>query len=163
MPRRRDWVDTIFAILQDGTNVVSDLLVGAPDTSTRTSARIIGDLVCLRSDITAITGESQKLDMGICVVDTAAFVIGQSALPDPRVPDDSPPRGWLWRWTGTVAYQRSAGEPASIWMPSRVTFDVGGMRKIDRGKLVLITSKTGLAGSPVTVRISGSIRTLILT
>jgi len=161
MPRPRSWVDTIPSTVQDGTNQVFDLLVGLPNSNTRTSVRALGDLTFVRTTLTQVDEEIQQISCGICVVDLAAFVAGQASLPDPRVADDAPPRGWIWRWTGTQVYVKLMGE--AIWaINPRVMFDVGGARKVDRGKLVLITSKTALSGGEQNLRISGLVRILIL-
>jgi len=93
-----------------------------------------------------------------------AFDAGVVSLPDPRVAADSPARGWLWRGVMMMSYQNPGGAEIQNWnFPGHVAFEVRSMRKVDRGILTFIVSKTVIQGSAFDVDVSGLIRILCLT
>ena len=163
--RPRAWVDALIGYEHTGTNVLTDLLASATvNLDTITVARIILDLWGTPPTVVSNTSGVMQFEMGICVVTEAAFDVGQTAIPDPRVPADAPARGWLWRGVGAYGFQNLAGGEGENWsFPMHVVADLGAMRKVDRGKLVLVVAKTAVQGSAVNVDVFGIVRTLCLT
>ncbi len=163
--RPRAWVDFIGGFSQGPSNQVINLLAAATiNLDTITATRIILDLYATPDSVSSTTSGIQKIEIGIGVVTEAAFDAGATAVPDPRVPADAPARGWLWRGVMVVGYQNVAGAENTNWnFPGHVAADLGAMRRVDRGRLVLISSKTALQGSEVTMDVSGIVRVLCLT
>ena len=163
MPRRRAWADQIITVTLTAAGHFEDLLATAPVLDTITATRIIGRLFATTASLTAQVDSGQRLDMGICVVDASAFAAGLTALPDPRVSGDSSPRGWLWRSAMFPVKVHSTDATFEVANFDTIEFDVGAMRKVDKGKLVMIVYRTAFAGNAVDVDLEGLIRTLSLT
>ncbi len=163
--RPRAWVDDIIGITQGSGNSFANLLLAATvNLDTITVARLIIDLYCTPDGFTTTPSGIQKVEMGVMVVTEAAFDAGAASLPDPRVAADAPARGWLWRGLMLVGYQNPAGtEQDNFNFVGHVAVDIRTMRKVDRGRLVLVTSKTAIQGSELGVDITGLVRTLCLT
>ncbi len=162
MARPRAWADQIVTSVIVSAGVAEDLLVTAEGSDTITTARLIGSLAFTPEVLTNnITGQ-QRIDAGIAVVTSNAFSVGLTAMPDPRVSGDAPARGWLWRTSVLLVYERVAGVVHS-WRFPEERFDVGSMRKVDKGKLVLIMYKTAIDGASFNISAEGLIRTLCLT
>ena len=163
--RPRAWVDALINFQQAGTNVLTNLLAAATvNLDTITVARIILDLWAVPDTMSTTTSGVNKIEMGIVVVTEAAFDAGQTAVPDPRVPADAPARGWLWRGLMIASYQNVGGSEMETWnFPGHVAADLGAMRKVDRGRLVLVTSKTAIQGSALTWNMAGIVRVMCLT
>ena len=163
--RPRAWVDAIIATLQSGTNLAEDLLAAATvNLDTITVARLVVGITATPDSFTSGVSGVQRIDMGIGVASTPAFDIGVTALPDPRVASDAPPRGWLWR--GSMSLVRSnvdGSEKETGQLYPTIRVDLGAMRKVDRGTLFFVTAKTAIQGSELDVDLSGLIRVLCLT
>ncbi len=99
------------------------------------------------------------VDVGIGVTAVDAFLTA-GAVPNPSGSDNYPPRGWLYVATQPVAQQaESAGVLNSV---ARFQFDLGAMRKIDKGVLFLtIIQNNILVGG--SMRVIGRTRVLCLT
>jgi len=132
---------------------------------TITIARIILDLYATKDGgFTASTAGVQKIEMGICVVTEAAFDAGQASIPDPRVAADFPARGWLWRGLMLVQWHNlNSIENETPYLIGHVQADLGAMRRLDKGRLVLISSKTAIDGTEIDYNVNGLIRVLCLT
>ncbi len=165
MPRSREWADRIIKLTQSTVLIATDLIDQEPliDASPKTAVRLIISLDVQPDSVTSSVAWGQRLDMGIAVVSKPAFDGAVASLPDPRVNIDTPPRGWLWRTSMVVSWENlNALETGPfVWPHDR--WDIRAMRKVDRGKLVLITAKTAFRGTETNVNIEGIIRTLVLT
>jgi len=167
VPRNRAWVDNLTGYIQSTILVTTDLLASATiNLDTITVTRLILDLYATPETPASNTSGTSRIDFGIGVITEAAFDAGSpwAQVPDPRVGKDTPARGWLWRGIMVVGFQNIAGDERENWnLVGHVRADLGAMRKVDKGKLVLITAKTALQGSVQDWDISGLIRTLCLT
>jgi len=165
MARPRAWVDRLIDVTLTGPNLVVDLLASATvNLDTITVTRLIIDLYSHPTTLTSNVSGIQKVEMGIGVVTGAAFDAGQASVPDPRIAADAPARGWLWRGLLFNSYQNVDGtEKENYNTLGHVSADLGAMRKVDRGKLILILSKTAVQGSEVNQAIVGLVRVLCLT
>jgi len=164
MPRPRAWVDRIITRTQGSVNQVDDLLAAATvNLDTITVTRLLISLHVTPDVVTSNVSWGQRLDMGIGVVTGAAFDAGQASIPDPRVQSDAPARGWLWRASMAASWENlNALETGPYVWPTQM-WDIGAMRKVDRGKLVIVYAKTAFRGTESDVNIEGLIRVLCLT
>ena len=164
MPRPRAWLDFLMAQTLTGTPLVVDLLAAATvNLDTITAVRIILHLEVWPASLTSTFEGVQSIDMGIGVSSVDAFGIGISAMPDPRVQADTPPRGWLWRSSISMYQSNADGAEAKTPLPGIVDADLSSMRKVDRGTLSLVIAKTARIGSAFDCSVLGLIRTLCLT
>ncbi len=166
MPKRPlAWVDDIIGHQQTGSSSLLNLLLAATvNLDTITVTRIIATLTLTPEDPISTTSGTNRVDIGIGVCTAAAFAAGAGSVPDPRVAADAPARGWLYRGSMTAAHQNGAGtEAASGWVYPTLTFDVGAMRKVDRGILFMVIALTAIQGSEVTWDMSGLVRSLCMT
>ncbi len=162
MPSRpRSWGDRKLAIasLVAGVRQDFDLLQGVPKSDTITVARIIGDLTFMYSPNSTVVDSLSQVDVGIGVSSLQAFNTGGAALPDPSQEDEYPPRGWLYAATQPVFTQaESVGVIVSV---ARFVFDLGAMRKLDKGVLYLTMEQNNiLVGA--SMRVVGRVRSMCL-
>ncbi len=165
MPRRRAWAD-FFVDLNLANEVPQsvDLLTQAPDLDTITVARIIGRLHAAPDDLTSQIDGRMIVDIGIGVASVEGFAVAASAgLPIVSGGASSPPRGWLYRDEMSIIKVHSTGTTFEIMKDDRVRFDLGAMRKIDKGVLFFIAEADGAAGTAFNVKLTGPIRCMILT
>ena len=160
--RRRAWADQRFAsqVIASGSQVVFDLLANAPTIDTMTVARIIGYLQ-VEQDPSGDNEGSQSIDVGIGVSSVEAFTIGPTALPDPFSETEYPPRGWLYVASKQASLRLVSGGGTPT--PAIFEFDLGAMRKIDKGVLFLYVRNTASLGTAFTVHLSGRVRSMCLT
>jgi len=160
--RNRAWADEIFAIasLVAGAAQARDLLDNAPTVDTLTAVRIIGELWFMYSQNSTIVDSLSTVSVGIGVSSLEALAAGVASLPSPASETEYPPRGWLYVSTQPVFQQ--AESTGVINHVARFKFDLGAMRKIDKGKLFLIMQQDNIlvGGS---MRVVGRVRTLCLT
>jgi len=137
------------------------LLLGAAPIDTITTARIVGRVECSQGSLD--DNESmQAIDIGIGVSSREAFTIGVTALPDPNNSSDYPPRGWLYVARRMVSQHAATGVGWSVHVGS-FDFDLGAMRKIDKGVLFMVAKNTNIDGIATNVRMLGRVRVLCLT
>ena len=160
MPRRRAWADALLDEDLGSGQLNIDLLASAPAVDTITTARLIGRIQVVPVALDATDDAIQIIDMGIQVVTAEAFAA--AVVPDPFTQADAPARGWLWRTRMVMLKQNSTGTVEDFIYPL-VEFDLGTMRKVDKGKLVLTVDKQSTAGVAFSVTVIGIIRTLCLT
>ncbi len=159
--RGRAWADEIYSsTVVPGTPFKRDLLANAPTMDTLTVVRLIGYL-----DIgIAITSEiefSQRIDVGIGVASVEAFSVGGTSLPSPKIEAQAPPRGWLYAAT-KLCWQFKGGTEGQQRFNAIFEFDLGAMRKVDKGTLFIRIDNTDEAGTSSTVSIIGRTRALCL-
>jgi len=161
--RNRAWADRVFNItgLVAGTPQAFDLLSNAPVVDTLTVVRTVGEIVAMYSPNSTVVDSLSTISMGVCVVSDQAFgVAGAAAIPNPAAEDDYPPRGWLYVATQPVSQQ--AESTGVLNVQAIFKFDIGAMRKIDKGKLVLVMKQDNiLVGG--NMRLVGRVRSLCLT
>ena len=166
MARPRAWADLIFsasiapAAKMTPLDILFDLDPNPIDTITVT--RIVADLHGFIEmpdpQVEGISG----IDVGIGVCSKQAFDLGVTAVPDPAVSTDYPPRGWLYVATHWVAESAGAATLQNGIQPSWHV-DVGAMRKIDKGILFIAAALRTIDGESLTVRFGGRVRALCLT
>ena len=124
-----------------------------------TVARIIGDIWVGYLVQNTVVDSLSIVDMGIGVCADSAFLIA-GALPAAQLTDEYPPRGWLY--VASMPVLQQAESTGVLQQGARFTFDIRGMRKIDKGILFmnLIQANIVVGG---TMYIVGRIRSLCLT
>jgi len=164
MARPRAWADRLIVLSGSltGTPQALDLLTDVVDSDTVTVARIIGRITVIPASLSATDQAAQRIDVGIGVATQAAFDAGVGSLPDPRVNADAPARGWLYRDSLVMMKQNSTGT-VEDWLYPMSHFDVGALRRVDKGVLFVVFAKTSLQGSAFDVQVSGLIRSMCLT
>ncbi len=164
-PRGRTWADQIISSsLASGGSFVTDLLEHAPTSDTLTVARIIG-LIGFDYTETDENQGTQVVYVGIGVSSVEAFTAGVLSLPDPRSDTEYPPRGWLFVEQRIVAQTLpGATAGASVWRQrAQFQFDLGGMRKVDKGRLFMVTRNEVFSGTGAALVSVGRTRGLCLT
>ena len=164
-PRRpRAWVD--FQVNQNLTTgvpqAVNLLLNATVNLDTITATCIIGRLRAIPSVVANSSVSIQLWSCGIGVASTEAFTIGVTALPDPSVMIEAPPRGWLLREQATLVNQQDSGT-VEAWEFPEIRFDVRGQRKIDRGILYMMNRNDDLIAGTTAIKVVGLVRVLCLT
>ena len=165
MPRRRAWADFVVAL----TLVVDvpqsvNLLTQAPDLDTITVARLIGKLTAVPSSLTTQVDSEMIVDIGVGVASVEAFGVAASAgLPVVNAAASAPPRGWLYRAQLHVVKVHSTGTTFEILIQGQDQFDIGAMRKVDKGRLYLVTQSTLIGGSAMNLSLTGLVRAMCLT
>ena len=160
--RRRSWADTrlVSITLVSGTPQSFDLLVDAPVSDTLTVTRIIGDVWVMYDPSVTVVDSLSELNLGIGVSSREAFDIGGASLPRPFNTTEYPPRGWLYVNTQPVV--QSAEATGVLNHMAHFKFDVGAMRKIDKGVLFMTLEQfTLITGGAM--QVLGRLRTLCLT
>jgi len=159
--RPRAWSDTRIEIsaLVAGAEQSVDLLEDMPTLDTRTVIRLIGDLWFMISPNSTIVDSLSTVDIGIGVSSAEAFTIAGAALPNPGLPTQFPPRGWLYVNTQPVIQQ--AESVGVLNYLAHFKFDLRAMRKVDKGVLFLRMQQANVitGGS---MRVIGRVRTLCL-
>jgi len=159
--RHRTWADRIFQTqLVDGATLLQNLLVNAPTIDTITAVRVLLDLTA-STDPAASTELDVRIDVGIGVVNTEAFNVGVTAVPNPANEAEYPPRGWLYVATRRVTLQ-NPGVAGALRLDGVFHADVRSMRKVDKGILFILAKNTVISDTG-TVRIVGRSRVLCLT
>jgi len=136
-----------------------DILLDAPTTDTLTVIRLVGSLQLYPNTFTTNTDGAQRVDFGIGVASKEAFTAG--IVPDPAAGNEYPALGWLWAHTAAVLQAGVVTNNFNVW--PYIGFDIGAMRKIDKGILYLTWDNNNLSGTSFTVSLSGRIRALCLT
>ncbi len=165
MPRRRAWCDFfVNQQLVEGTPQSANLLTQAPDLDTMTVARLIGRLYVSHDSLTAQVDSRMMVEVGIGVASQEAFAVaGAAGLPIVGAAASAPPRGWLYRGEMQAIKVHSSGTTYEVMMPDKDKFDLGAMRKVDKGVLFLIADTKLVGGTTATIRMTGLIRTMVLT
>ena len=165
MARRRAWADFIvnLALVTDVPQSV-DLLTQAPDLDTLTVARLIGKLTVWPASMTTQVDSHMIVDIGVGVASVEAFGVAASAgLPIVIAVASAPPRGWLYRSQIDVMKVHSTGTTFEIAHAGEDKFDIGAMRKVDKGVLYLVAQSTLIDGTAMTVDLTGLVRSMCLT
>jgi len=165
VPRRRAWADFFVDLtLVDGVPQCVDFLAQGVNLDTLTVARIIGTLYVQHADLSAQIDNRAKIDIGIGVASVEAFGIAACAgLAIPNGAGSSPPRGWLYRTEMVCTKVHATGTTYEILIPDKTHFDLGAMRKIDKGVLYLVAEQTNDGGTAASVALMGLVRTMVLT
>ncbi len=165
MARRRAWADFIVNLdIADAVIESVNLLTQTPDIDTITVARLIGRLRLVHTSLTAQIDSRMVLDIGIGVASSEAFIVGSGlGLPQPGGAGSAPPRGWLYRTQIECLKVHSTGTQYEILLPGDISFDVGAMRKVDKGILFMAVESKDVAGTVANVQLTGLIRALCLT
>ena len=155
--RPRSWSTKLISdpFATSGVQILEDLLVILPVTTTATVVRIVGHLGITLSDPADTTVGISQLDLAIGVSAVEAF--NASTVPDPNVEADVPARGWLWRERLWLSHN------ATVQHPMEVRFDLRAMRKVDRGVLYLVSQSANTFGTYGGITLMGLVRSLILT
>ena len=164
--RRRTWADFLISdTLADGVVNLDNLLVNAPTVDTLTVVRLVGDFVCTLSSTSEIE-TLQTVDVGIGVINSEAMDLGTGVgVPNPTVEDSYPPRGWLYVARLPVLQALPTGAtPTAMWRETaHFQFDLGAMRKIDKGVLFMWREANVIQGSAMSLNCIGRVRALCLT
>ena len=141
-----------------------NLLTQAPDLDTITVARLIGRLSVQHDSLTSQIDNAAIINIGIGVSSVEGFAVAAAAgLPIVSAAASSPARGWLFRDQLRVIKVHSTDTTYEIMVVGESKFDVGAMRKVDKGVLFLIAQQDSIGGTAATVRLSGLVRAMILT
>ena len=160
--RRRAWADTIVnEAISSGGQIIENLLANAPTVDTLTVSRMVGYLE-VTPIITSEVEYMQIIDVGIGVVSVDAFAAGAGSLPNPTVETDYPSLGWLYA-ARRMTWQFKAGNNEQQRHVAVFDFDIGAMRKIDKGRLFMMVSNSQGQGTATAATIIGRIRALCLT
>ena len=155
MARPTDWIDTrvAFQVAQAAQGLQS-LMTGVAPVNMR-GMTLIRTIISLGvfSTTTAGAWGVQAVDFGIGVASQEAFAAG--VVPDPDVPTDKPPRGWVWRTAKNVAQNGSSTEVVTHLMA-----DIRGARKIENGELYIAVDNNNVQGTSFEIDVQGLIRTL---
>ena len=155
MARPTDWIDTSVGFtIASGSQSNLSLMTGVAPVNMR-GMTLIRTIFTWSSFSTTVAGAwgVQILSIGIGVTSQEAFAAG--VLPDPDVPTDKPPRGWVYR-TSQVVTQNGAGSPVT----HDREVDIRGARKVENGELYIVVDNNPIVGTPFTARIQGMCRTL---
>ena len=160
--RARAWADTRiqYSALNTGVVQLENLLLNAPTVDTLTAVRVIGDLWVMYSPNSTVVDSLSSVDLGVGVTSAEAFAAGGVSIPSPTDDTQYPPRGWLYISTQPVVQQ---AESTGIFVHmAHFKWDVGSMRKIDKGVLFMVIEQNDIlvGGS---MRIIGRVRALCLT
>ncbi len=164
MPRRPlAWADTLIQqALVPATQVNSDLLNDLAAADTITSVRIVGRLMLYSDNVLSVVDSAMRLDLGIQVIPARTLTVGGAAIPNPSVSSEGPARGWLYR-DRIVYVQSIASGPIDWHRVPEVQFDLGAMRKVDRGNLILSMTTNVDLGTAINCRLVGIVRVLCMT
>ena len=165
MARPRAWGDTLVEFAIASAGVVStplNLLTTLSPSDTITVARLIGHLTVLPTSLISTGNHVTNIDMGIGVASIEAFA-ATAGLPLPSIAADVPIRGWLWRERLTMAHHNDDGTEDSYVKWPEVRFDLGAMRKVDRGVLYFHAIVSLSGGTFVSITVHGLIRAMCIT
>ena len=158
--RPRSWADRTIdqEILGGGGNDIIDLLLNAPVVDTMTVTRIILDIE-FGPSAGSTANYVQLATIGVGVASREAVALGVTALPNPTLDIDYPPRGWLYVATRRASQTFSSGFARDN---ARFVADVTGMRKIDKGSLFMWMEVNLADGTASTMHVVGRTRALCL-
>ena len=166
MARPLAWADTSVAFEATAGLALVDLLAAAAPipSDTITVARLIIDLSVYPVDLDQNVVYVQRVVAGVGVASDRAFAVaGGLGLPDPRVSNNAPPRGWLWKGSWVIAFSNSATFGVEVSRFPEVSLDLRANRKLDKGTLFMVTGKTAISGAETDVDVIGNIRVLCMT
>ena len=155
------WIDTnVNSQVGSGSATAFSLMTGITEIESRMAGltllrTLIGvDVAHLVHD----SGEgSQEVSMGIGVASQEA--VAADTLPDPEVPGDKPPRGWVWR--ARYRTYGFAADQAAVFN-QRVDKDIRSRRKLDNGEAFFTIQNAPDQGSAGTIAVIGMVRQLWL-
>jgi len=162
--RPRSWADvrinlpTIVAAAPEKIN----LLGNAPISDTLTVIRIIGDFWVFYEPTAGQVDSLSSVDVGIGVTSIEGFTVAGTALPNPSIDTQFPPRGWLYAATQPVVqFVRPSADAGFQQINAHFKFDLRAMRKIDKGVLFMTIENNNIVvgGS---MRAVGRVRSLCL-
>jgi len=157
----KQWGSLISSRTEQSTQGLS-LLASLAFAEPATILRLRG-FVQAGFDETVQAGDTMHLQFGIGVVSTDAATAGSGSMPDPEGDPEYP---WLW-WGGIELEAFEASATAGQVLGSgfwRLEIDSKAMRRVKPGQsLVILADRLGVAGAPVVVIHSGTIRVLIGT
>jgi len=155
MPRPTDWIDTTPSfITPTGGQSFQSLMIGVAPVNMR-GMTLIRTILSMTFSSTTVAGAwgRQSVHLAIGVASQEAFAAG--ALPDPAVPTDKPPRGWVYK-THVGVGQNGAGAAINV----DIHADIRGARKIENGELYIIVDNIFIVGTTFSVQMTGLVRTL---
>ena len=161
--RPRAWADLKFqaqigsGALMTALDLLADLAPQPLDTITVT--RIIGSLHAFIEMPNPEVQGIMACDLAIGVVAASTF---PATVPDPTVTSEYPARGYLYATTKWVAQNSGANSSQSQHMV-QWDFDIGAMRRVDKGILYVAAGNTLIDGTAFTLRVGGRLRALCLT
>ena len=153
------WIDTIVNhLIGTSTQLVIELSF-VPDRFARNDLTLVRTIVCL--DFAADLDDSP----GIMLVDYAigntsvealeAAPVAAGSIPDPRVADERPIRGWVYR-CGRMVVNRIAGEP----IVTSDQKDIRAKRVMGNGVSYFTAGQTVIDGTAFLCNVGGIIRQL---
>jgi len=157
------WGDThVQQALVTATQVNLDLLLALTPSDTVTVTRIIGRLAVYSDDLDSVADSGMRIDIGIQVVTAQAFAAGGASVPSVAVATETPARGWLMK--DRLLFMQAVGtDPLNRFRIPEAQYDIGAMRKVDRGKLILSLHSTIDLTAGINLRVVGLIRALCMT
>ncbi len=100
-----------------------------------------------------------ELSVGLGLVSSDAFTLGETAAPDPLDEFGYP---WLYRASHRLFFTDTGVDPSSAMASGRIAVDVKGMRKIRQDQtLAWIIQYSDLVGAPPVTLVMGSARVLL--
>jgi len=156
------WADLRLTLTTLITGVAQnlDILENAPTVDTLTVVRIVGDFFMMYSPNSTVVDSLSITDVGIGVASLEAFNAGGTSLPKPSAETEYPARGWLY--CNSMPVSQQAESTGVLNTQAHYKFDLGGMRKIDKGILFLSLQQTDiLVGG--NMRVIGRVRALCKT
>ena len=157
MARSTSWIDILVSLqCVDGGDEAETLTTGTSVVDTR-GMTLIRTILRLDMFLTSVAGAygAQRIALGIMIASQEAFATGITARPDPRTAADFPPRGWIYR--NAVAVSQNG---VSTNFVTTVTADIRGVRKVEKGELILIVQSDALVGTAFTTNVRGIVRCL---
>jgi len=100
--------------------------------------------------------------MGIGVSAAEAFNATPPVLPDPSTSSETPARGWLYSASMTIFKDTLVATGHRMNFPELV-FDIGAMRKVDKGICYLTMQNISAFGTTFTVNMVGRVAALCMT
>ena len=161
-PRRQmKWSNTNVnsSIVSGGTGLLSNL-GGVLTTAQLEESTLVRTIICLTIvPVTpvAVSVDAQLTALGVGVAGSDAVGVGGGSVANPSVAAEEPMQGWLYQCMYWVLENSGVQAPALL-----VEKDMRSSRKVGSGTPFIRFENNAGAGTPFTVRIVGSVRTLFM-
>ena len=161
-PRRQlKWSNTNVnsSIVSGGTGLLSNL-GGVLSTAQLEESTLVRTIICL-TIVPAVpivdSIDAQLTALGVGVAGADAVGVGGGSIANPSVASEEPMQGWLYQCMYWILEGAGVSSP-----PLLVEKDMRSSRKIGSGTPFIRFENNAGAGTPYTMRIVGSVRTLFM-
>ncbi len=158
------WSDTLISESVAGGAGRDAKFLGLPSLGAlaRRIERFTVTRTIIRLDIAAAVRDSgegdQVFDVGIGVVQDTQTVVAD--MPNPSLETEYPTMGWLWRSRFRIYAVAVDDQNVNL---VRLDLDIRAQRKLQNGRMVLISTNNDNQGTSTAVQMSGLIRMLYIT